>query len=244
MRTINPNKSTREDWDQAWGGEFYREDSPASSQACNDRAKYISQILREFSITPKVLADIGCGNGMFAQSLLECYPNASMVMIDWSRAALDIAQKRLSRFQERCIFIQQDASELNTPIAADVFCSMGVIEHYTNPLAELNTLVRQMPDGANLVLMTPNSRSLVVLSRLILQFTGKWALGLQREYNVHYLEKICQQAGLKVIHKEALLRRKIPEDGLLGKSCNYIDHIIARFIPQWGWYSFVFAKKI
>lgn len=244
MRTINPNKSTREDWDHSWAGGFYLEDSPAGSQACHDRAKYISQVLYRFGITPQVLADVGCGNGMFAHSLLKCYPNASMIMIDWSMTALDIAKRRLNEFQDRCSFIQQDASKLDTPIAADVFLSMGVIEHYANPFAELNTLVKQMPDGANLVLMTPNSRSLVVVSRLILQLTGRWTLGLQREYNVDYLEKICKKAGLEVLHKEAVLRRKIPDDGLLGKICNYADHIVSRFIPQWGWYSFVFAKKI
>ena len=174
MRIVNPKISTRADWEKSWGGGFYTKDSSAGNQACQDRANYINKTLEHLGVTPQVLADVGCGNGMFAQALLEYYPNTRMIMIDWSTTALNIAKERLSGFIERCIFIQQDTSKLEAPIDADVFLSMGVIEHYDDPLAQLDILVRQMPDHAYLVLMTPNSRSMVVASRWILQLRKKF----------------------------------------------------------------------
>ena len=237
--------SLPEDWNESWKGAFYRSGNPAGEQACLNRARYIWKTLNEFDFEPTSFLDLGCGDGTVVKYLLQLYPHSTAALVDWADEALSLAEKTLEAERGRVSFLKGDS---NTPHlyqehAGGTVLSMGVIEHFASPKDLVREIADIMRPGAVLVLMTPNRRSFVGLSRIVLQLTGKWTLGFQREYSVRALEDFCTSAGLEILKAEALMRARITQDSRLTKCCAGLDRVLAKFMTNAGWYSFVFARK-
>jgi len=52
--------------------------------------------------------DLGCGDGILGHAVLERYPNAEGVFLDFSEPMIEAAQKRLASHLDQAIFIMQD----------------------------------------------------------------------------------------------------------------------------------------
>ncbi|MGC8481914.1 MAG: class I SAM-dependent methyltransferase, partial [Acidimicrobiales bacterium] len=64
---------------------------------------------------PRVVADIGAGDGKFLATVLEAFPNARGVWVDHSPAMAELATSRLAMFSERLDMLEGNA--LDTGIA-------------------------------------------------------------------------------------------------------------------------------
>lgn len=82
------------------------------------------------------LADIGCAEGEAAALLKERFPGLQVTGVDFSRQAIDTARNR----HEGVEFVEGDIGALNRRFDV-VFCS-NVLEHFHDPLARLEDLVR------------------------------------------------------------------------------------------------------
>jgi len=68
----------------------------------------ILDILNAMEPSPKIILDLGCGNGMLAQQILELLPNANLYAIDGSIRMLEAARENLSEFSDRITLAKAD----------------------------------------------------------------------------------------------------------------------------------------
>jgi SAM-dependent methyltransferase len=73
-----------------------------------DQINLALRVLDQTGTPIRRVADLGCGDGMIAQVVLNHYPEVQVTAIDFSRPMLDQAQQRLQPFTERVKFVQAD----------------------------------------------------------------------------------------------------------------------------------------
>ncbi len=78
----------------------------------NEQIDLIQRLVRAACPTVKTILDLGCGDGILGQALLDQYPDAHCVFVDFSEPMLDAAKKRLSEYKN-CTFIQADYGKLD-----------------------------------------------------------------------------------------------------------------------------------
>jgi len=66
------------------------------------------RIARAACPTVERFLDLGCGDGILGHAVLEQYPQASGVFLDFSEPMLEAAQKRLASFKAQLTFVVQD----------------------------------------------------------------------------------------------------------------------------------------
>lgn len=55
--------------------------------------------------------DLGCGDGVIADAILDNFPNSKAILIDLSDLMIDTAKSRLDKYSNRCSFIIADFSK-------------------------------------------------------------------------------------------------------------------------------------
>jgi ubiquinone/menaquinone biosynthesis C-methylase UbiE len=89
-------------------------------------------------IEPATFADLGCGGGTLAGVLLERYPEARAVLVDFSEPMLREAREALRSHAKRCTFISADLSsyewvrDAKAVAPFDVIVSGFAIHHLTD----------------------------------------------------------------------------------------------------------------
>lgn len=101
-----------------------------------DRKRQLDVILRVVRFTrpqPKRVLDLGCGDGILLEMLLEAFPAATGVAVDFSRLMLEQAQTRLSSHGTRANLVEADlgtpAWRQNVKGSFDVIVSGFAIHH-------------------------------------------------------------------------------------------------------------------
>ena len=79
----------------------------------------IGKVVRLWCVTPSRILDLGCGNGILGRFLLDIFPSALGVFVDFSEPMLDAARKNLDNVLQTCV-LQADFS---TPQWIDVVTS-------------------------------------------------------------------------------------------------------------------------
>ena len=85
------------------------------------------------------VVDLGAGSGRLMERTLERWPAATVVLVDQSTAALDVARRRLQRFAGRAEFVTarlQDAWSEMLPTKPKAIVSMSAI-HHLEPMEKL-----------------------------------------------------------------------------------------------------------
>ncbi|MCA9923311.1 MAG: class I SAM-dependent methyltransferase, partial [Anaerolineales bacterium] len=73
----------------------------------NEQIDLMLRLVRAAKPTAATILDLGCGDGILGQALLDQYPEATAVFVDFSTPMLDAARQRLAQ-NGRAIFIQAD----------------------------------------------------------------------------------------------------------------------------------------
>ena len=68
----------------------------------------LSHVLGSLSASPRRLLDVGAGDGILLATLLETFPDASGVAVDFSPPMLDRARARLAAFGDRATVVEGD----------------------------------------------------------------------------------------------------------------------------------------
>lgn len=106
--------------------------------------------LSDFAIHEKLVLEVGCGGGRFADRVIE--KGGTVIALDYS-SAVDVARDLLYEKSPDSLFIQGDA--LNLPLANDSVdegYSIGVLHHTPEPLAGVREAHRVIKRGGRFAL--------------------------------------------------------------------------------------------
>ena len=149
--------------------------------------------------------EIGCGRGDFAIWLAKRFPAARVSAVDFSEAAIEIAQTRATDAGANVGFTVQSAESLRLSDASfDTVISCECMEHVANPLQMAKEIHRVLRPGGNFILTTPNYFNGMILAWLQLWLLGKpfdSGSGVQPRENFFLfwrVRNILQRAGLEV----------------------------------------------
>ena len=115
------------------------------------QARMLAAILRDAN-TPKVILDVGCGDGSALATAARHNPGHHVAGIDWSADALRQARTN-------GLTTIRGTIETRLPIAdgtADVVIMSELIEHLVDPDRALEEVRRVLKPGGHLLLSTPN----------------------------------------------------------------------------------------
>ena len=103
-----------------------------------EQVDVVLRLIRHNGLPVRHILDLGCGDGFLGGMLLERFPAASGVFIDFSEPMLEEARQRLSPFESRCQIRAADLSRpdwrdaLLGPKQFDVVLSGFAIHHLTD----------------------------------------------------------------------------------------------------------------
>ncbi|MGB1254026.1 MAG: class I SAM-dependent methyltransferase, partial [Candidatus Promineifilaceae bacterium] len=79
----------------------------------NDQIAMMLQLIRAAVPSPKRILDLGCGDGILGDVLLNEYPDAEVVFVDFSKPMLEAAQQRINQAASNAtLFLPLDYGEL------------------------------------------------------------------------------------------------------------------------------------
>jgi trans-aconitate 2-methyltransferase len=118
-----------------------------------ERARPSRELIARIPITPKRIADLGCGSGLSTLALREAFPKARIVGVDLSPDMLAAAAKRLPKiaFQEGDV-ATFDASGFDLVFANAVF------QWVPGHLSVLRRLAAALPEGGCLAVQMPDNK--------------------------------------------------------------------------------------
>ncbi len=111
---------------------------------------------RETPVAGKSLLDIGCGGGIFSESM--AVRGAKVVGIDMGTAPLSVAKMHALETNLDIEYIQCTAEELaNKKISSfDLVCCLEMLEHVPDPQAVIEACASLTKDGGSIYLSTIN----------------------------------------------------------------------------------------
>ena len=125
-------------------------DSYSKTSVSKDRF-YLATNWNKNDLKDKLILDVGCGMGRFAEIALES--GAIVVCVDYS-SAIDACKRNLEHY-ENAYFIQGDI--YNLPFKKEIFdyiYSLGVLQHTPNPEKALKSLYPFLKQGGGFVLIS------------------------------------------------------------------------------------------
>lgn len=211
-------------------------------ERADDKVGYFIQSGLIFKPGERVL-DAGCGDGSILFALKNHF-DVSIVGADFSEEALANAGKNSIRKGYALESHKADTRELPfQDNSIDKIFSLGVVEHLPNPENAVNELARCLKPNGVLVLMTPNKFSFGRIDRLVKSFFGLWKFGHQDEFSPKELSDMALRSGLQILKTDVVRRKRFKNDSTAFKLIFIFDSILGALIPDWGFYSYVYATK-
>ncbi len=111
---------------------------------------------RETPVAGKSLLDIGCGGGIFSESMV--VRGAKVVGIDMGTAPLSVAKMHALETNLEIEYMQCTAEELanKNPSSFDLVCCLEMLEHVPDPQAVVAACAALTKDGGSIYLSTIN----------------------------------------------------------------------------------------
>jgi methionine biosynthesis protein MetW len=117
-----------------------------------DDANPLKNIVDLIPDNSKVL-DVGCGNGLLARLLLERRKNVTIDGIEPNEYAAGVAKKYYNNIY--CGFVQNRIDSIAGG-GYDFIVLADVIEHMSDPLEVLSSLISKLPQKTNIIMSIPN----------------------------------------------------------------------------------------
>ena len=108
------------------------------------------EVLKEIKWKGKKVLDVGCGTGLFA--FLSAKKGATVLGIDYSKVAIDLAKKK---YKVRNLHFEQlDAVDIYGKY--DVIVSIGTLEHRDTPFKILKLFKKHLKTRGRIIITSPN----------------------------------------------------------------------------------------
>lgn len=149
------------------------------------------------SSAPQSVVDVGCGPGGFLEMLARRHPTWSLLGVDSSPTAIQVARER--GIPATLMEIGEDG---RLPLTPDWITLLDVLEHVSDPEPLLRALVRSCRPGTELVMTVPAHPFLF----------SKWDVGLGhvQRYTRRSLEMLLSRCGFRVLRVSHLLAFAVP----------------------------------
>jgi 2-polyprenyl-3-methyl-5-hydroxy-6-metoxy-1,4-benzoquinol methylase len=168
-------------WEEVWRSNSYKRPDQRSARA-RRRLEEIEKCLCS-NLKLGDVVEIGCGDGSFAQQLLESsnIELKTYTGFDLSITALTRAKDVTSLHQTK--FGQVDVSKVTLPPnSVDTVFALGILEHLDQPETVLERMQIALRPGGRIVVTTSNTFSLMYVMRRAREALNSWPYGYQRNY--------------------------------------------------------------
>jgi ubiquinone/menaquinone biosynthesis C-methylase UbiE len=166
-----------------------------------------------------VILDAGCGRGDLIKVLSQEYPHSSLIGVDYSEAAVKIAQDAL-KGEPNIRIVRTDISSL--PFEDNsidyIFC-LDIVEHlYQEHLEKaVKEMARVLRPGGKILIHTFPVKYMNEVSHFILKLFGRDSIGQQLHVNTQSsfsVKKLLSKSGLSSINIRLEARGDIAEDNI------------------------------
>lgn len=117
-------------WQQVETAREFVQQRRAAIPYGTDQIAVMLQLVEGFCPNPQFVVDLGCGDGIVARALLDKYPAARALLLDYSEAMIEQAGSAMAPYNERFEIRLGDLTErLPCPLQANVILSGYAIHH-------------------------------------------------------------------------------------------------------------------
>ena len=154
-----------------------------------ERTNFVLDTLRDLSLKPNTILEVGAGNGEFVNHYLEADDSIRFILLEPQELKVD---------SERVTIIQDgfDAA-LSQNIKVDAVIAWELIEHIIEPDNFLKTLSSVLNRGAPFIFSTPNERSLE--TRLLSENSSNILFDHVRLYNPKSIKILLERNGFELV---------------------------------------------
>jgi len=167
--------------------------------------RFICNLLSALTFTKKMIAEYGCGDGIWLEFLGKRFPDKKFVGIEWNQRLADYAVKHRLHNVDNVTIHVCDATE--TSVDCDFFYNFGLIEHFDDATNVIRNWATHLePDGVALMTV-PNLLSfiyhIVRFNLTLEQLLGKTEVtvedyGLTHLWSHNVFIKKVMDAGLEI----------------------------------------------
>lgn len=186
--------STEAHWTRFWRERAAIEDVyPTAGQVAE-------RILEEGPVAGARVLEVGAGSGRDSVTLAE--RGATVVLLDYSMASLEVARDVARRSGVRPLLVRADA--LRMPFREGTFDTVfhqGLLEHFRDPMPLLRENVRALKRDGILVVDVPQRYHLYTAMKHALIAMGRWFAGWETEFTIGQLTRLLTRAGVRVTRR-------------------------------------------
>jgi ubiquinone/menaquinone biosynthesis C-methylase UbiE len=186
--------STEAHWTRFWRERVAIDDVyPTAGQVAE-------RILDEGPVEGTRVLEVGAGSGRDSITLAQ--RGATIVLLDYSMASLEVARDVARRSDVRPLLVRADA--LRMPFREETFDTVfhqGLLEHFRDPMPLLVENVRTLKREGLLVVDVPQRFHLYTVMKHALIAMGKWFAGWETEFTIGQLTGLMTRAGVRVTRR-------------------------------------------
>lgn len=187
------NKSSVDVWQKQW--QMFSKNS-----VFHLNEGVVFQIKNLFHQNIKNIKIIEFGAGSGGDILYLAKLGAKATALDFSSESISIINNRAKKEKIKIITLCQDCQKTSIPNNYfDLVYSVGLVEHFNNPLKTLKEQIRILKPGGYLIVEVPQKFNLYTLVKKIRMITGTYPFGWETEYSVSDLKNFGHQLKLETI---------------------------------------------
>ena len=187
-------ESTEAHWTRFW-----RERADIDA-VYDTEGRVVEQILAEGGVRERWVLEVGAGSGRDSVALAA--EGARAVVLDYSRASLEVARGVAARVGQRIHCVRADG--LGLPFRDGTFgvvFHQGLLEHFRDPMPLLRENARVLGGGGLLLVDVPQRYHLYTVAKHVLIAMGRWFAGWETEFTIGRLTGLLEAAGLTVTRR-------------------------------------------
>ena len=186
--------STEAHWTRFW------RERAAIDEVYPTAGQVAERILEEGPVEGTRVLEVGAGSGRDSVTLAE--RGATVVLLDYSMASLEVSRDVAHRSGVRPLLVRADA--LRMPFREGTFDTVfhqGLLEHFRDPMPLLRENVRALKRDGVLVVDVPQRYHLYTAMKHTLIAMGKWFAGWETEFTIGQLTRLMTRAGVRVTRR-------------------------------------------
>lgn len=190
----------------------------------------VNQIVELYQgkLVGKKILEVGSGSG--SDSIYLAKKKANVTLLDFSKNAIRVAQEIAKRHCVKIKTIKTDCKKI--PIKDNYFdlvFSVGLIEHFKQPLPIIKEQLRVLKPNGYLVIDVPQKYNLYTLVKKSRMLRGSFPFGWETEFSPQQLKNLALQLNLKLIKiygRDSAFRLKIPSslNPIFNQYLNFIEN--------------------
>lgn len=149
------------------------------------------------SLSDKIILEAGAGTAL--DSIELALQGASVIAMDLSDAAIQLARRNAEVIGANVAFVKADVLELPFDSnSVDVVFHSGVLEHFEHPEVVLQEQHRVLKEGGILLVDVPQKYNLYTLHKVCKMRKGTWFAGWETQFSLKELRKLLIQNGFDI----------------------------------------------